>query len=70
MADTTASVAAGESDIECSQEVVLGESGTPRWIVVFGFFRRFMEHSGEFLKLLVSEVGRTTGARFVVERGV
>jgi hypothetical protein len=61
---------AGKSNIERLGEVVLGENATPRWVVVSSFFKRFMEYSGELLKLVVAEFGWTAGTRFVVERGV
>ena len=63
-------VTAGESNIERPDEVMPSESCTPRWVVVSSFFRRFMEYSGELLKLVVAEFGRTAGTRFVVEHGV
>jgi len=37
---------------------------------VSSFFRWFMEYSGELLELSVAEFGRTSWARFIVERGV
>ena len=61
---------ARESNIESLDEVVLGENATPRWVVVSSFFRWFMEYSGELLKLVVAEFGRTAGTRFVVDHGV
>ncbi|EMA48489.1 hypothetical protein C451_20315 [Halococcus thailandensis JCM 13552] len=66
----SASVTAGESDIELLNEVVLGESRTPRWIVVSSFFRRFMEYSGGPFELVVAKFGWSSRTRFIVERGV
>ena len=64
-------VAAGESDIERFDEIVLSESCTPCcWGIVPGLFRQFVEDSGELLELLVAEFGGTSGTGIIVERGV
>src|SRR5699024_9230801 len=65
-----ASVTVGEGDVERFEKVMLGESGTPCWIVVSSFLRWFVKYSTELFELVVTEFGRTSGARFVVERGV
>ena len=63
-------MATREGNTERFENIVLSESATPRWVVVSCFFRWFMEYSSELLELVITELGRSPGTRFVVERGV
>lgn len=46
-------VTLGVGDIERFDEVVLCESGTPRWGVIASFFGRIVNDSSELVKLIV-----------------
>lgn len=60
---------AGERNIDCFDEILLCESGTPCWVIIAGLFGRIVKYSGELLELIIAEFGRTSGPGIIVERG-
>lgn len=57
-------------NVECFDQVLLSESGTPCWRVVTNPFGWTVKNSGELFRLIVGEFRWTTKTRLIVERGL
>jgi hypothetical protein len=61
---------ARERHVERLDEILLCESGTPRWRIVATLFGRLVKNSGELIELIVTEFRGTAWPRIIIERGL